>query len=374
MDRGTVLVAQLRHQTQRAADMRILFIGRNAKIGGGTTYLRNLIPALQQRSCHCQLMTRGGPALPILKQVVDHTWWLPPVSWWAAARAEKIIRNQKIDVVNALTTNAAQHLLAACQGTGVPLIMTILSRTRLARCLPAADYAHAISATNSGTLNFLKDNYPELAGKLYLSSKPLPRPRRVQPHTSAADAITVTYMARLTRTKGPCALDLIEAWPRLVNLVGNLKLVIVGDGRLLRQTRRKAAQVNKELALPHIQVPGGTLNPEPVFENTDILLGAGYTALQGLAWGCTVIGMGYAGLFGLLTPENIEEAIRANFGDTGAQWPQVDSQLLADQIVAASQQLTEPDDWIESVFDQHFNPSRIAEDLESLFEEAIHNK
>ncbi len=54
--------------------------------------------------------------------------------------------------------------------------------------------------------------------------------------------------------------------------------------------------------------------------------------------------------------------------------PQVDSQLLAAQVWAACQQLTEPDDWIESVLDQHFNPSRIAQDLESLFEEAIHNK
>jgi len=54
--------------------------------------------------------------------------------------------------------------------------------------------------------------------------------------------------------------------------------------------------------------------------------------------------------------------------------PKVDSQLLADQVWAACQQLTEPDDWIESVLDQHFNPSRIAEDLENLFAEAIHNK
>ena len=114
--------------------MRILFIGRNAKIGGGTTYLRNLMAALQQRDCHCQLMTRGGPALPILKRVADRTWWLPPVSWWAAAKAEKIIRNQKIDVVNVLTTTAARHLLVACQRTGTPLIMTILNRTSLERC------------------------------------------------------------------------------------------------------------------------------------------------------------------------------------------------------------------------------------------------
>ncbi len=116
------------------------------------------------------------------------------------------------------------------------------------------------------------------------------------------------------------------------------------------------------------------LDPEPIFANTDILLGAGYTALQGLAWGCTVIGVGYAGLFGLLTPENIEEAIRANFGDTGAQWSQVDASVLAEQILNAHRQHRSPDDWIESVFDQHFNPARIAQDLESLFEEAIHHK
>jgi len=308
------------------------------------------------------------------KRVADRVWWLPPTSRWAAANAEKIIRNQKIDVVNTLITTAAQHLLAACRRTNTPLIITVLTRTMLSKCQAAADYAYAIVALNREALNYLKERHPQLANKLYLSSKPLPRPHRVQPHTSAADTITVTYVARLTRTKGPYALALIDAWPQLVNSVGNLKLVIVGKGRLLYQARRKAAQVNRQLQSRCIQVPGAVLDPEPVFANTDILLGAGYTALQGLAWGCAVIGLGYFGLFGLLTPENIEEAIAANFGDTAAHWPQVDSQLLADQILAAYQQLTEPDDWIEPVFDQHFNPSRIAEGLESLFEEAIRNK
>ncbi len=354
--------------------MRILFVGRKAKIDGGTTYLRNLIPALQQHGCHCQLMTRGGKATSLLQQVADRTWWLPPISGWAANEAEKIIRSQKIDVVNTLTTGAAQHLLAACQRTGVPLIITVLTRTELDRCRAAADYAHAIVVLNRETLDFLKGNYPEFADKLYLSIKPLYRPSRDLCAAPESDTTTVTYMARLSRSKGPYALDLIDACPRIVSSVRGLKLVIVGDGSRLRQARRKAAQVNKELQSPVVETPGATLHPEQFFACTDILLGSSYTALQGLTWGCTVIGLGYAGLFGLLTPENIEEAIAANFGDTGARWPQVDSQLLADQVLAAYQQLSEPDDWIEPMFDQHFNPSRIAEDMASLFNEAIHNK
>jgi len=354
--------------------MRVLLVGRNAGIGGGTTYLRNLIPALQQHGCHCQLMTRGGPALPILKRTADRTWWLPPVSWWAAAKAEKIIRNQKIDIVNALITGAAQQLLTACRRTNTALIITVLTRTSLRKCLAAADYAHAIVALNRGTSDYLKDKHPQLAEKVYLSSKPLRRPRSVRPLTSAADAITVTYMARLSRTKGQYAPILLDACQQLAPMIPHLRLVIVGSGWRLSNVRKQAAKLNRQLHSPVVEVHGTTLDPEPFFARTDILLGAGYTALQGLAWGCTVIGVGFAGLFGVLTPENIEEAIRANFGDTAARRPQVDSQLLADQILAACQQLTEPDDWIESVFDQHFNPAQIAQDLESLFEEAIHNK
>jgi len=270
----------------------------------------------------------------------------------AGAQAEKIIRNQKIGLVNALTTGAARHLLAACQRTNTPLIITVLTRTSLSRCKAAANYAHAIVALNRETLKHLKENHRQFADKLYLSSKPLLLP-----------TLTPTY-----------ALALIEAWPRLVSSVGNLKLVIIGNGRLLYQARRKAAQVNRQLQSRCIQVPGAVLDPEPILANTDILLGAGYTALQGLAWGCAVIAIGYAGLFGLLTPENIEEAIAANFGDTAAHWPQVDSQLLAEQILAAHQQLAKPRDWTKPVLDQHFNPARIAEDLEGLFAEAIHSK
>ena len=48
--------------------------------------------------------------------------------------------------------------------------------------------------------------------------------------------------------------------------------------------------------------------------------------------------------------------------------------VLAEQILSVHRQRRSPDDWIEPVLDQHFNPSRIAQDLESLFEEAIHGK
>jgi len=352
--------------------MRILFVGRNAGIGGGTTYLRNLIPALQQRGNHCELMTRGGPALPLLQQVADRTWWLPPVSWWTFGKARRIIQRKRIDVVNTTTTNAAEHLLPACRQTQTPLIMTLLTRTELARCLPAAHYAHAIVALNENTINFIANDYPQLTGKLHLSSKPLILPP-LRP-TPSTDTTTVTYMTRLSRTKGPHALDLIDACRHLVRMIPNLRLVIVGSGWRLGNVRKQAAKLNRQLHSPVVEVYGTMLDPEPIFANTDILLGAGYTALQGLAWGCTVIGVGYAGLFGLLTPENIEEAIRANFGDTGAQWSQVDASVLAEQILNAHRQHRSPDDWIESVFDQHFNPARIAQDLESLFEEAIHHK
>ena len=222
-------------------------------------------------------------------------------------------------MVNALTTGAAQHLLPACRQTQTPLIMTVLTRTSLDTCRAATDYAHAIVALNENTISFIAENHPHLAAKLHLSSKPLLLPTSKPRPSKDTDTMTVTYMVRLSRTKGQYAAILLEACQQLGPMIPHLRLIIVGSGRRLRNVRKQAAKLNRQLQSPVVEVYGTTLDPEPFFTRTDILLGAGYTALQGLAWGCKVIGIGFAGLFGRLTPENISEAITANFGDTGTQ-------------------------------------------------------
>ena len=351
--------------------MRILFVTRNTRLGGGVTYLENLLPALQERGHHCELMTRGGLGLAGLQRIVGKTWWLSPIAGRAAAQTRKIIRHKSIDVVNTLTRRCAQHAMPACRQTQTPLVMTVLNRTSLDRCLSAADYAHAIVLLGEGTRDYLAGNYPQFADKLRVSGKLLDRSVfRPCPREDRA-AVRITYMGRLSRTKGEHALVLLDTVGQLLGAIPNLEVTVVGTGSRLRHARRRAAQINKEAQRPVVQVVGATLHPEEFYQQADIVIGAAYSALGALACHCTVVGVGFAGLFGAVTPDNIGEAISANFGDTRAHWSQVDSSSLANQILQAYRLRSTDYQWVETILDEQFAASKVAAGLEGIFQQAI---
>jgi len=351
--------------------MRILFATRNARLGGGVTYLGTLIPVLQQLGHHCELMIRGGPGLARLERAVGKTWWLPPLPRWAAVKAGRIISYRSIDLVSAHTTRTAQYLMPACRQAQIPLIMVMHNRTLLERCLAAADYAQAIVVLDRNTLDFFANSYPQFSPKLRLTNRlvdrsvfrPYPREDR--------SVVKITYLGRLSRTKGEQVLALIDASGQLIEAIPDLELTVVGWGSRLRRARQRAGQVNKKAQRPVVQVVGATFHPERYLQQADILIGAGRSAVEGLACHCTVIGLGFAGLFGIITADNIDEAIAANFGDTGARWSRVDAPLLAKQILEAHRRRPADDEWVERILDERFAAPKVAEDLATTFEEVI---
>ncbi len=360
-----------RPEAEQARAMRILFVTRNTRLGGGVTYLQNLLPALQERGHHCELMTRGGLGLAGLQRIVGKTWWLSPIAVQAAAQTRKIIRHKSIDVVNTLTRRCAQHAMPACRQTQTPLVMSVLNCTSLDRYLSAADYAQAIVALSEQGRDYFAGNYPQFADKLRASRVLLDRSVFRPCAREDRTAVKITYMGRLSRTKGEHALVLLETVGQLLGAIPNLEVTVVGAGSRLRRARRRAAQINKEAQRPVVQVVGATLHPEQFYQQADIVVGAAYTALGALACHCTVVGLGFAGLFGAVTPDNIDEAIAASFGDTSAHWSQVDSSSLADQILHAYRQPPTDYQWVEIILDEQFAAAKVAAGLEEIFQQAI---
>lgn len=70
-----------------------------------------------------------------------------------------------------------------------------------------------------------------------------------------ADAPLVVSIGRMVPRKRP--LDLVEAWRRLRELSPDLRLVLVGDGPLLDDVRRRAAEVDSERIVVTGRVPPG---------------------------------------------------------------------------------------------------------------------
>lgn len=355
--------------------MRILFIHRNARISGIVTYLRTLIPAMRRRGHECELMLRRGSASPRLRDEIGPMWWHPPVAGWAAARVERIVRRKAIDMVATQTPRCASHALSACRDCDLPLVMNVHGRTPLERCLDAAEYAAAIVLANENALAYYADKYPQLADKLRLVRLPIDR-KLLSPDCrtgdcSAEPAVRVLYLARLSGTKGECALELISAVDSLLQTLPALQLRVVGSGSRLGPVRREAKRVNERAGRHVVEIVGNTLYPEEFVHRADIVVGAGYCALEGLACGCSVIGIGVAGLLGVVDSDNLHEAISCNFGDSGANWEHADAELLARQIVEAHRQMGDDHSWAQATIDEHFCCERVAGCLESVFEDAV---
>ncbi len=154
--------------------MRILFVHRNARLSGLTTYVRSLLPALRARGHQCELVVRPGTGSAGLAAALGkRPWWHPPPAGWAARKIEKIIRREGIDLVNAQTRRCAVHALPACRRTGTPLVMTLHSITDLSGCKEAVEYARALVVMNENARHYYADRYPGLADKLRLTRLPV---------------------------------------------------------------------------------------------------------------------------------------------------------------------------------------------------------
>ncbi len=354
--------------------MRILFVHRNARLSGLTTYVRSLLPALRARGHQCELVVRPGTGSAGLAAALGkRPWWHPPPAGWAARKIEKIIRCEGIELVNAQTRRCAVHALPACRRTGTPLVMTLHSITDLSGCKEAVEYARALVVMNENARHYYADRYPGLADKLRLTRLPVEL-SRFRPAALNGGTARILYLGRLSRSKGEAALDLVEATRLMLPRVPDLELTIAGTGSRLKPARRRAAEVNRQAQRQVIEVVGKTAFPEQLIAAAGIVVGAGYAALEGLACGRKVVGLGVWGLLGVITPDNMDAAIASNFGDSGAVWEEITPALLAEQIWQAYQQEEADPQWARKILEAQFAPERVAESLEAVFAEALRSR
>jgi len=317
--------------------MNLLFIDRNTKVSGLNTYICSLAPSLRRLGHHCFLIARGGPRLSVTRSLFDGFFWHPPLQPFAGMAVARAIRRWDIDLIVTQTTACARHAFSTAQAAGVPVVMHIHNRTDLTNAGPAADYATRIVVMNENTAEHIRKGFPTLGPKLFVSVLPVNEEAFPATPPRSEPGFAVAYCARLSRTKGEHALAAIEATEPLMRQVPDLSLVIIGGrgGSRFRTARSRAADLNSRAGRQAVTLVGQTLDPRRYMEQADLVIGAGYVALEALSLNRRVLGVGFAGMFGEITPANLLDAVAANCGDTGAQTPDVTAAALAEGINAA---------------------------------------
>jgi glycosyltransferase involved in cell wall biosynthesis len=86
-----------------------------------------------------------------------------------------------------------------------------------------------------------------------------------------------------------------------------IKLVIAGDGPAREEVSSRAARVNATSGPGTVTLLGEVMDPRPVYESADVMLGMGGSALKALAFAKPLVVQGERGYWELLTPATLPD-------------------------------------------------------------------
>ncbi|MGO4785737.1 glycosyltransferase family 4 protein [Cryobacterium sp. W22_MBD10_FK3] len=103
-----------------------------------------------------------------------------------------------------------------------------------------------------------------------------------------------------------------------------IRLVIAGDGPARAEVAARAAHVNTQVGAGTVLLLGEVVDPRPVYESADVMLGMGGSALKGLAFAKPLVVQGEGGYWKLLTSATLPEFLWAGWfgvGESAAAGP-----------------------------------------------------
>jgi glycosyltransferase involved in cell wall biosynthesis len=305
--------------------MRIMLVGRNAQIGGGSTFRLNIGRGLISRGHEVALAAMGGPMVARYREAGIRYHWVPPFPIFTA-RLAAAIRSEGVNLVHASNTTAGDLALMACRRAGVPLVVslhnTIADHESRHPCLKEARRIIVFDAGAAASAGKFTQEFD--TEKIVRAPRPVEHCPADQREISP---LHLVYVARLSSRKGKVALSLLEAFASLARESAGARLTILGDGSMRKAVAERAAQVSAATRCP-VEVRGQVVDPLPVMRTAGVVIGAGYAALEAVMQGRAVIGAGFNG-FGLVTASNVLDALDCNFGDTVHRWNMTPENFLA---------------------------------------------
>jgi glycosyltransferase involved in cell wall biosynthesis len=296
--------------------MRILYVGRNAKVGGGTTFRLNITRGLRARGHEVWVACLPGEVLPRFQQAGIGYVWTPPAPW-GGPWIERAILDHGIDLVHASNASPGRAAEWACIRTGVPLVVSVHGM------LGKNDHRHTCFQLARRILTFEEVAVEKLAKKKIIDMEKVVLLRRPIEHRARlpeeAGPFRIAAVSRLSQRKGQNVLNLLAAFEQFHDAVPESALQVLGDGTRLREVKRAAQDYNRRCGRNVVHVLGVVPEPLPVLGRAHVLVGASYCALEAIMQGVAVVGAGFWG-YGPINQENLRDAMAWNFGDVGGTW------------------------------------------------------
>ena len=232
----------------------------------------------------------------------------------------KVIREREISVVHAHSRAASWIAHYAVRGTRVPLVSTIHGRQVRHSVLKSNDiYGDRVIAICPHLVEHLASELRMDRQKLAFLPNPLDLEalQRIQRTRTNDERTVISVVGRLDGPKGAHIAELVaHVFPHLLQQHPALSIQIVGgEWDSFPQAGKDAFTDLQTRFGERISYLGFSRQVLQLMADSDVVIGAGRVAMEALALGSAVFAMGEACCHGLVTNDNLGDAIGTNFGD-----------------------------------------------------------
>ncbi|MGY3945575.1 polysaccharide deacetylase family protein [Aeromonas tecta] len=281
-----------------------------------------------------------------------------PRRFWHVFYLIYLIKKYHIQLVHAHSRASGWSSYVACKLTGTPMITTVHGRQPVHASRKAFHaLGHRAVAVCEDIAQQIIDNLGVDPAKVQVlrngietdKFQPMPAPDNPRP--------VIAIVGRLSGPKGELCYRLLD---EVLDLDAYRVRIVSGT-----QVPERFARF-KEKA----EFVGYVDDVPTLLAGCDLVIGAGRVAMEALLCGRPAFAIGEAKAIGLVTEQNLDEALASNFGDIGPQDLAIDFAALKAQIAPALASKTVPDPLRQRI--QHeYGLQEVVSGLESVYQDAV---
>ncbi len=216
----------------------------------------------------------------------------------------RLIKKERIDLLHAHSRASGWVSFFASKICGIPLVTTVHGRQHLhiSRKIIKAFGDYIIAVCENIKEHLINDlNVKPEYIEVLRNGIDMDEIRMYQENFKEENLVTIA--GRLSGLKGEIIYHLIKEY---ILKIPNIRINLVGHAR----DKEKFASID-----PRINYMGFSESLVEIISKSSVLIGSGRIAIKGLCLGVPTIAIGEGCSHGLITEENIKEALKTNFGD-----------------------------------------------------------
>ncbi|MFD0673164.1 glycosyltransferase family 4 protein [Cohnella sp. GCM10027633] len=313
--------------------LRVLMVLDSLSVGGTETHVLSLAKALRAQGLNPGCTGASGEfygefaraGIPVhFIDLSAGSLMNPAVAKSRIASLRRLMEQRRIQLVHVHQTPSGLYAAQAARELGIPVVFTVhgtyygfesleeMSRicTRLISVSRNVQYF----MDGGGIRSAFVPNGIDLNVYSPASSRRVRKELRIP-----EQAPVIVYASRLAWDKATvCSIVVLAAQALRESDMPDLHLVIVGGGSQSHAVSRLVEEVHLEAGRKFIHMTGPRTGIRDYYAAGDLVVGTGRVALEAMACGKPVLGVGNHGYFGLVEPSTFELAREYNFGDHGS--------------------------------------------------------